>query len=60
MNEIFSEFIGSRVTVYLKTGRRFSGLLIRIKSNFMELNDRYVGKKLIALDVIENIERWRR
>jgi len=56
--EIFNEFIGRKVTIFLKTGRRFSGLLIRVNSKFLEIEDRFVGKKVIALDVIENVERW--
>jgi len=60
MKEIFEEFVDKNVTVYLKTNRRFSGKLVAVFDEFLKINDRYCGLKIIALTSIENVEEWKR
>ncbi|MBT4110752.1 hypothetical protein HOE37_02775 [Candidatus Woesearchaeota archaeon] len=56
---MFNEFIEKKITIFLKTGRRFSGTLLSFDKEFLRIDDRYTGLKLIARDVVENVEMWK-
>jgi len=56
-NELFKELVNKNVTVFLKTGMRFSGTLLCAGKDFLKLEDRFSGLKLISLDCIENVTR---
>ncbi|MFH1828461.1 MAG: hypothetical protein ABH824_04310 [Nanoarchaeota archaeon] len=58
---VFEEFEGKYVRVFLKSKRiSFSGRLLAIDGNFLKLDDRYVGLKIVAIDAIENVQEWKR
>ena len=56
-DEMFSKFVSEDVTLFLHSGVRFRGILMKVEDGFLLLNDRYSGVKLINTESIENLER---
>jgi hypothetical protein len=53
---MLKKYVGKKVTIFLKSGFRNSGVLVEVGNDFCKINDRYIGHRLISFDAIESIE----
>ena len=51
---MIKKFLNENVTIFLKNGFRYSGVILAVDEKFVIINDRYNGEMLINLESIQN------
>ncbi|MBT4469515.1 hypothetical protein HOC62_03950 [Candidatus Woesearchaeota archaeon] len=55
---MFENYINKKVKIITKAGTICCGILIAVSEDFVTIEDRFVGKKVISTEVIGEFSGW--